>query len=242
MAASLRTRLIPCLVVLAIVTYMAFCAFLFLLLALAQDILTIPYLTPLAHFLGAAIYPLMPAWGAIFLGASIKVYKYKKDDFPGRRSFLFVCWTQAIQLLKHAPMWIANVVALFDSEIIGEPFCEPLQQGCRYTWVELGLLIFVVGGEYLGLRWDLGRVQRVVDAIAADEVRTKRKSEEEKMIQKLTDAIESQEVKGEDRIVFSIGVLMEELNKTGSMEKGALQVEDGVEEYKDVEAQTVEEM
>ena len=143
-------------------------------------------------------------------------------------------------------MWISNVVVLFDSELIGAPFCGP--QTCRYTWIEFGLLAFVVGAEYLGLKWDLGKVQKLVNALAAQEVRQeeakKRKKEQDDTIQRAMDVIFSQEVKGEERAKYLVDYIMEEVKKNknvDNMEKGAVPVEDGVEQHEDTESQTLTE-
>ncbi|KAH8751211.1 hypothetical protein BGZ57DRAFT_1010152 [Hyaloscypha finlandica] len=112
-----------------------------LMIFLATDVLTIPYLTPVAHFLGIILSPFVPLLAPLMLGAFLKVQRVCTD-------------------VRGLWSWTGEEGAL---EICG-------LNECKGSWVEVGLLVLVVLGQWRGWRWDMGLVDKWVEGIVAQNI------------------------------------------------------------------------
>ena len=172
---------------------MIFYAFIFasvaVLTLLASDVFTVPYLTPFAHFLKVLISPFVPLIMPLYIGAGIKLYKH--TPFPSRKHWLLQAGCIALQ---QSPRVLNDLGALYDWSKLGngmgfmgtgletDGFCA--LNDCTGSWVEAVLMATVVVGESLGWNWDLGYVQKWVDAVAEEAMKKKKekKSEAEREI------------------------------------------------------------
>ncbi|KAN0101416.1 hypothetical protein V8E51_011926 [Hyaloscypha variabilis] len=176
---------------------------------LATDLLTIPYLTPLAHFLALILSPFQPLIAPLMLGAFLKMCQH--PTFPGKKIWVLItgCWVlnQVQRVCKDVgELW--SFTGTDDAlEICGV-------RECKGSWVEVGLLVIVVVGQWRGWRWDVGLVDRWVEGIVVGAVR----ADEAKKAKAAENDIESGVVQEEKE-----GVVEEIVG--GDMEKTALLVD-----------------
>ncbi|KAE9369087.1 hypothetical protein N431DRAFT_427342 [Stipitochalara longipes BDJ] len=204
-------------ILLILLTTITFFSTVVLMCLLAMDVFTIPYLTPLAHFLAIILAPFVPLLAPLMLGAFLKVCQH--PTFPGKKVWVLVtgCWclNQVQRVTKDVrSLWS------FTGEEDALEICGLRE--CKGSWVEVGLLLIVVVGQWRGWRWDVGVVDNWVEGIVLQAV----KAEEAKKLAAAGRDIERGVVQDEKR-----EVVVEEV-VGGDMEKTPLLVE--VEE-KDVE-------
>jgi hypothetical protein len=131
-----------------------------LLVLLGADIITIPYLTPFAHFLVIIGTPFVPLVAPITLGAFLKVCQHEK--FPGQRLWMFITASWVYQSGQR--VW-GNVMSLYlgraeDGRIM---FCQ--LDECHAAWIEGVLLLIVIVGQIRGWKWDAGYVDMWVEGL-----------------------------------------------------------------------------
>jgi hypothetical protein len=136
-----------------------------LMIFLATDVLTIPYLTPVAHFLGIILSPFVPLLAPLMLGAFLKVCQH--PTFPRKKTWVLItacwCFNQVQRVctdVRGLWSWTGVEGAL---EICG-------LNECKGSWVEVGLLVLVVLGQWRGWRWDMGLVDKWVEGIVAQNI------------------------------------------------------------------------
>jgi hypothetical protein len=137
-----------------------------LIIFLATDVLTIPYLTPVALFLGIILSPFVPLLAPLMLGAFLKVCQH--PTFPRKKTWVLItgcwCFNQVQRVctdVRDLWSWAGGEGAL---EICG-------LNECRGSWVEVGLLVLVVLGQWRGWRWDMGLVDKWVEGIVARNIK-----------------------------------------------------------------------
>jgi hypothetical protein len=148
---------------------------------LAADVYTISYLTPIAHFLALILSPFAPLVPPFMLGTFLKVCQH--ETFPGKKTWVFVtaCWCfnsaqRVYQDVRSLWSWTGEDDAL---EICGV-------SECKGSWVEVGLLVVVVLGQWGGWWWDVGLIDKFVEGI----VEQGRKAEEAKRLKTLGNDVE----------------------------------------------------
>jgi hypothetical protein len=158
-------------IVLPFLLGLIFMSFVVLMTLLAIDVFTLPYLTPFAHFLATILSPFLPLMAPITLGMFLKICQH--ETFPKKKMWIFLTggWC-----LNHVQRVCNNVSGLYlgKSDSGEMMFCG--LNDCRGSWVEAGLLVVVVVGQWMGWRWDAGLVDKWVQLV----VTQARKQEEEK--------------------------------------------------------------
>jgi hypothetical protein len=198
-----------------VITVIIFCAT-GLLVCLAMDAFTIPYLTPFAHFLAIIFSPIRPFLAPLTLGAFLKVCQH--ETFPRKKVWMFITggWC-----LNHVQRVWKDVARLYS--FIGEggdrrvEFCGLNE--CRGDWVEAGLLVLVCLGQWRGWRWDFGVVERWVEAV----VKQAKVQEGEKRRKAASADVERGDVA--NKVDEKKGLVVEEEVVGGDMEKTGLLVE-----------------
>jgi hypothetical protein len=200
-----------------ILTSIIFFSVVLLMCLLATDVFTIPYLTPIAHFLAIILAPFVPLLAPFMLGAFLKICQH--PTFPGKKTWVLItgCWclNQVQRVCKDARSlwsWTGEEGTL---EICG-------LTECKGSWVEVGLLVLVVLGQWRGWRWDMGLVDKWVEGIVAQNVKTEEAKRQKAIGGDVERGIVDSDLEGK----------VNEMVVDGNMEKTALLVdveEKGVE-------------
>jgi hypothetical protein len=188
---------------LVIIVFVFLVAFMTLL---AADVFTIPYLTPFAHFIAIILAPFAPLVAPLMLGEFLKVCQH--EAFPGKKTWIFVtaCWCfnqvqRVCQDVGRLWSWTGEDDAL---EICG-------MSECKGSWVEVGLLVIVVLGQWRGWRWDMGLADKWVEGIVAQG----RKTEEAKRLKAMGGDVEKGVVVDEKKeVVVEDEVVGADIEKT----------------------------
>lgn len=207
-----------------VLAVLAINVFLFLVVLfsfLAADVYTISYLTPIAHFLALILSPFAPLIAPCMFGTFLKVCQH--ETCPGKKTWVFVmaCWCfNSAQVVyrdvRSLWSWTGEDDAL---EICGV-------RECKGSWVEVGLLVVVVLGQWRGWRWDVGLIGKFVEAI----VEHGRKEEEAKRLKALENDVEKRIAVNE-----KMQTMAEAEVAVADVDKAALQ-----ERIEDVERKEVE--
>lgn len=213
--------------VLALLAINVFIFLVVLFSLLAADVYTISYLTPIAHFLALILSPFAPLVAPVMLGTFLKVCQH--ETFPGKKTWVFVtaCWCfnsaqRVYQDVRSLLSWTGGEDAL---EICGV-------RECRGSWVEVGLLVIVVLGQWRGWMWDVGLIDKFVEGI----VEQGRKEEEAKRLKALGNDVEKGIAVDE-----KMQTMAEEEVVIADVEKAALLVRTAPQErIEDVEMKDVE--
>jgi hypothetical protein len=229
---------------LAVIFMLGLVSFFLLMCFLAKDVFNLPYLTPLAHFLGTVISPLLPPLAALTLGAFLKVCQH--ETFPGKKKWIFMtgiwCWNHEQRVWKKlAGLYLGKND---DGEMV---VCG--LKACRGSWVQVALLGIVVVGQVMGWRWDAGFVDGWVEGIVEWETKLeeekKAKAEGMDVEKAIVDAdteelVDEKEVVGGDIEESGLLIVVEEKEVvSGDIEKSDLLIE--VEAEKEVINVNVEE-
>jgi purine-cytosine permease-like protein len=87
-------------IVLGLISTIVLNALIILTILLGNDIITIPYLTPIAHFLGYCLHPITYVLFPLYFAAFIKIYRYEHPEngrnWKGRWNWLFVLGVQFV--------------------------------------------------------------------------------------------------------------------------------------------------
>lgn len=194
---------------------------------LAADVYTISYLTPIAHFLALILSPFAPLVAPVMLGTFLKVCQH--ENFPGKKTWVFVtaCWCfnsaqRAYQDVRSLWSWTGEEDAL---KICG-------MSACKGSWVEVGLLVIVVLGQWRGWKWDVGLIDKFVEGI----VEQGRKEGEAKRLKALgNDAEKGIAVDEKMQTMSEEEVVVADVEKAALLVRTALQ-----ERIEDVEKKDVE--
>jgi hypothetical protein len=159
-----------------------------LLVLLGADVITIPYLTPFAHFLVLIGTPFVPLIAPVTLGAFLKVCQHEK--FPGQRLWMFITASWVYQSGQR--VW-GNVMSLYlgRGEDGGIMFCR--LDECHAAWIEEVLLLIVIVGQIRGWKWDAGYADMWVEGLVKaglQQQEAKRIKEEERMMEEGTLQVE----------------------------------------------------
>ncbi|KAI6714858.1 hypothetical protein JHW43_002607 [Diplocarpon mali] len=168
--AAPRTQVLRSAVV--ILSFLLFVGTVALFTFLALDILTIPYLTPVAHFLALLVSPFVPLFFPAFVGVFLKVLARPRSSWPKRTTWLLITGSWVFQHLQRA---VVDAFTLWG----GGDVCGLRE--CRGEWAEWALVLVVVCAHCAGLRWDAGYVDRWLDRLIAQEAEKRAKEAEEKI-------------------------------------------------------------
>jgi hypothetical protein len=199
-------------VFLVIFAFLVFVSSVVLFSLLGHDIFTIPYLTPFAHFLGKIISPFLPFLAPLTFGTFLKVCQH--ETFPGKKSWCFITGGYCFTHMQRACKDVARLYVGRGENGIVE-LCGLNE--CRSDWVETGLLVLVVVGQWRGWRWDFGLVEKWVE----ETVNQAKAQDEEKRRKILGEDVES----GVDDKVDEKKELVGGEEVGGDMEKTGLLVE-----------------
>jgi hypothetical protein len=154
-------------IALIILSMITFFALLILFCLLAVDVFTIPYLTPLAHFLAIIISPFIPLIFPFYLSIFLKVCSYPKTLWPGQKKWIFIT---AAWGFSHTERVVRNTWKIWGGVIKGngiEAVCG--LEECRGKWVEEVLILLVVVAHIKGWKWDFGVGDKWVDSVIEQE-------------------------------------------------------------------------
>jgi hypothetical protein len=159
-----------------------------LLVLLGADVITIPYLTPFAHFLVVIGTPFVPLIAPITLGAFLKVCQHEK--FPRQRLWMFITASWVYQSGQRV---LGNVMSLYLgwAEDGGIMFCR--LDECHAAWIEEVLLLIVIVGQIRGWKWDAGYVDLWVEGLVKaglQQQEAKRMKEDERRMEEGTLEVE----------------------------------------------------
>ncbi len=138
-----------------------------LLALLAQDLLTIPYLTPFAHLLKAILSPFVPFLAPFFLGVFLKFCQH--DPFPRKNTWLLISGAWLFQEVQRVAMDVVGLVGLvtkFAYDKSENRGFDEIQIEFAKEWLEVGLLVLVVVCQWRGWRWEGGIVDGWIEHVA----------------------------------------------------------------------------
>jgi hypothetical protein len=197
-----------------------------LLVLLGADVITIPYLTPFAHFLVITGTPFVPLFAPITLGAFLKVCQHKK--FPGQRLWMFITASWVYQSGQR--VW-GNVMSLYlgRADDGGVMFCQ--LDECHAAWIEEALLLIVIVGQIRGWKWDVGYVDMWVDGLVKaglQQQEAKRMKEEERRMEEGTSEVDrpTTEAQSDQGEKVALLVYVEDVESSGGEKEEVLVVED----------------
>jgi hypothetical protein len=153
---------------------------------LAVDAFTIPYLTPVAHFINIIISPFIPFLAPITLGIFIKIWRSKEMKQAGLRTLWLII--SGSQLNNHAMrVWkeLANLYIWPNAKKgVTGAWCGIDE--CKGGYFEAALLVGVVVAEWRGWKWEGG----LVDTWCVKISEAKRKTDAAKVAAKEVDGME----------------------------------------------------
>jgi hypothetical protein len=197
-----------------------------LLVLLGEDVITIPYLTPFAHFLVIIGAPFVPLIAPFTLGAFLKVCQHEK--FPGQRLWMFITASWVYQSGQR--VW-GNVMSLYlgRAEDGGIMFCR--LDECHAAWIEEVLLLIVIVGQIRGWKWDAGYVDMWVEGLVKaglQQQEAKRMKEEERKMEEGTLDVEeaTPEAESDQHEKVALLVDVDNTENLGEKQEEVLVVED----------------
>jgi hypothetical protein len=197
-----------------------------LLVLLGEDVITIPYLTPFAHFLVIIGAPFVPLIAPFTLGAFLKVCQHEK--FPGQRLWMFITASWVYQSGRR--VW-GNVMSLYlgRAEDGGIMFCR--LDECHAAWIEEVLLLIVIVGQIRGWKWDAGYVDMWVEGLVKaglQQQEAKRMKEEERKMEEGTLDVEeaTPEAESDQHEKVALLVDVDNTENLGEKQEEVLVVED----------------
>jgi hypothetical protein len=197
-----------------------------LLVLLGEDVITIPYLTPFAHFLAIIGTPFVPFIAPVTLGTFLKVCQHEK--FPGQRLWMFVTASWVYQSGQR--VW-GNVMSLYQgqAEDGGIMFCR--LDECHAAWIEEVLLLVVIVGQIRGWKWDAGYMDMWVEGLVKaglQQQEAKRMKEEGRRMEEGTLEVEETSTEAESGQDEKVALLVdvEDAKNSGGKQEEVLVVED----------------
>ncbi|KUJ15057.1 uncharacterized protein LY89DRAFT_686616 [Mollisia scopiformis] len=164
---------------------------------LADEVFTIPYLTPVAKFLAMVLSPFIPLIFPIYLGIFLKVCAYPKTNWPGKTRWVAIT---AMWGFSHTQRAVQNIWKVWGRAFKGngiESICG--LDKCKAAWAEEALTVLVIIAHMRGWSWDNDLFTRWVEGLVKQEKialeNAKRKDSAQQM--------EKGEVAVEDQIVDS---------------------------------------
>lgn len=166
---------------LIVLSFWLFMGAIFGLTLLANDVFTVPYLTPVAHFIKMIITPFLPFFAPLGLGAFIKVWRSKEMKELGIRPLWL--FTTGMHLNNNI-MWVwpelANLyVRPNASNGISGGWCKIGKCGGGYF--QAALLVGVVFAEWRGWKWEGGLMDKLIAMMCEESRKTKATKEADGM-------------------------------------------------------------
>ncbi|KAH6677085.1 hypothetical protein B0J14DRAFT_335244 [Halenospora varia] len=155
---------------------------------LSDNTLRIPGLSSIIHIFDAVMAPFVPFFAAIFLSLFFRIFF--SPPFPGRVWKLFLCatWVFIFSAASFTELSILIIYAIRDWRH---------GNGSFGMWFETALLVVVLLLEVCGIKWDRGRLDKIVKAIAdlavQQQLRKEVKREEEEALERMEQGLCAQE-------------------------------------------------
>lgn len=160
-------------VLLTIILLFLHFSFIVVLVLCHNNVITIPYITPLSHFLAYIIAPIVPFIAPLVLGILLKIYRCQAlRGLEGRRNLLLMAGSQVV---AHMQRVVTDSLKLYSSR---SGWCEVGK--CTSEYVQAALIVAIVIAELVGVKWDAGYIDRFLVRYAEEEMKKVKDSSMEK--------------------------------------------------------------
>lgn len=148
-----------------------------LITLLALNVFTIPYLTPLAHFILLILTPIIPFLMPVSLGILIKIWRSQEaKELEKRKIWLLIVASNNYQHISRGTIKLAKLYtrAGVRPGVTGG-WCALKE--CSGAYFEAALLIGVVVAEWWGWKWEGGVVDWAISGLCREEIEKMRAAE-----------------------------------------------------------------